>query len=113
MTTIFSRGEHKKDEGNLSHSRLMVCLNWALISDSETAFFNDLISTSIWNIIRPDKIDKFVREEVFENVHDIHEVYGHDATYLPHWCNDRCFVKRVDGTFRYREIDNVFASIDN
>ena len=89
MTAIFARKEYQKDKGNLSHSHLMIRLNWSLMSDIETEFVNDLIRASICDIVRPDEVEKFVEEGVFTNVHDIHQVYEHAATYLPHRCNDR------------------------
>ena len=33
--------------------------------------------------------------------------------YLPHRCNDACFMRNPDGSYRYRKIDNVKASADN
>ena len=113
MTAIFARKEYQKDKGNLSHSHLMIRLDWSLMSDIESAFVDDLIRASICDIVRPDEVDKFVEEGVFTNEHDLFQVYEHAETYLPHRCNDRCIVKNEDGTLRCRKIDNVFASTDN
>ena len=62
MTAIFARKEYQKDKGNLSHSHLMIRLNWSLMSDIKTEFVNDLIRASICDIVRPDEVEKFVEE---------------------------------------------------
>ena len=75
MTAIFVRKENQKDKGNLSHSHLMVRLDWSQISEEETEFVKDLIRASIFDIVRPNEVERYVKEGVFTNVHDIHKVY--------------------------------------
>ena len=50
----------------------------------KTAFVDDFIRSSICDKVRPDEVEKFAEEGVFTNIHDIHQVYEHVETYLPH-----------------------------
>lgn len=92
---------------------LLSFLDWLLMSEIESAFVGNLNRTSMFDIFRPDEVETFVKKGVFTNLHDILQVYGHTATHLPHHCNNRYLVKRVDKIFRCRKIGNVFASTDN
>ena len=42
MSAIFARKEYQKDKGNLSHSHLMVRLDWSQMSEEETEFVKNL-----------------------------------------------------------------------
>ena len=55
-------------------------------------FVNDLIRASICDIVRPDEVERCVREIGLSDVHDIHKVYEKAGTYIPHRYNDRCLL---------------------
>ncbi len=74
---------------------------------------NDLIRASIFDIVRPDEIQKFMDHGIFTHREDIEMVYENANKFLPHICNDACLVKKPDGTFCCRKIDNLKASPDN
>jgi hypothetical protein len=72
-----------------------------------------LIRASVFDIVKPEEVDRFIDEGVFDSAYDIFTVYENAETFLPHPCNDTCLVKRPNGTFCCRKIDNVKASSDN
>ena len=77
----------------------MVRLDWSQISEEETEFVKDLIRASIFDVVRPNEVERYVKEGFFTKMHDIHKVYEKAEKYLLHRRNERCFVKRADGTF--------------
>ena len=113
FNAIFVRKEYQTSKGNLSHAHLMICLLWEAMTEKEREFVNDLIRASIFDIVRPDEVDRFMKEGVFTYRHDIFKVWENTGKFLPHICNDGCLVKNADGTFRCRKIDNLKASPDN
>ena len=113
LIALFARKEYQLKRGNLSHSHMMIALNWLEMTENEKQFMNELIRASIFDIVRYDEIDRYIQDGVFESHHDISNVYENAELFLPHRCNDSCLVRNPDGTFRCRKIDNVRASDDN
>ena len=113
LKSIFSRKEDQKDRGNLSHFHMMIALDWDSMTDDEKHFVDDLIRASICDIVKDYEIPRFVNEGVFDCDDDIYDVYENGVRFLPHKCNDACLVKKADGTFRCRKVDNLRSSPDN
>lgn len=113
LLAIFARREYQSDKGNLSHSHIIIQLDFRNMTTEEKDFVDDLIRASVFDIVRPDEVQRFIDEGVFECVHDIHEVTDNGIAFLPHACTDRCLVKREDGTLRCRVKDYANASTDN
>jgi hypothetical protein len=86
---------------------------WDLMNEDKRIFVNDLIRASIFDIVRPDEIDRFMKDGIFTHREDVAKVHENAKKSLPHICNDACLVKKSDGTFRCRKIDNLKASPDN
>lgn len=52
------------------------------MSSDEKNFVNDLIRGSICDIVRLDKIQRFIDEGVFKCVNDVNEVYDNAEKYI-------------------------------
>ena len=91
----------------------MIALDWDSMTDDEKHFVDDLIRASICDIVKDYEIPRFVNEGVFDCDDDIYDVYENGVRFLPHKCNDACLVKKADGTFRCRKVDNLRSSPDN
>lgn len=113
LNAIFARKEYQKLRGNLSHCHLMIQLKMERMTVEEKNFVDDIIRAGIFDLVRSNEIQKFIDDGIFEDTSDIFEVYDNAASFLPHRCNDSCLVKKADGEFRCRKIDNVRASNDN
>ena len=92
FNAIFARKEYQKDRGNLSHSHMMVALNWASMTQEEEDFVNNLIRASIFDIVKTEEVQRFVQEGIFDNEYDIFTLYENAELFLPHRCNDSCLV---------------------
>ena len=112
FNAIFARKEYQTKQGNLSHSHMMIELKWSKMSQEEKDFVNDLIRASIFDIVKPEEAQAMVEEGVFQHEMDIYQVVNDATRLLPHRCNDACLVRKADGNFRCRKIDNVKASPD-
>ena len=110
---LFVRKEYQSKRGNLDHDHMMLALNFGLMNEEEKAFVNDLIRASIYDIVRSDEVPKMIEEGIFNHPEDVHTIYQDAEKFLAHHCNDSCLVRRPDGSFRCRKIDNVRASTDN
>ena len=65
LNAIFARKKYQTSKGNLSHAHVMICLLWNAINENNKTFVNNLIRASIFDIIRPNEIDRFVKEGIF------------------------------------------------
>ena len=83
------------------------------MNEEERIFVNNLIRASVFDIVKPKEVNKFIEEGIFDNQYDIYTVYENAELFLPHRCNDACLVRNPDGSYRCRKIDNVKASADN
>jgi predicted GIY-YIG superfamily endonuclease len=110
---VFARKEYQSNRGNLDHDHMMLALNFNQMNEEEKAFVNDLIRASIYDIVRSDEVPRMIEEGIFNHPEDVHTVYEDAEKFLGHRCNDSCLVRRPDGTYRCRKIDNVKASLDN
>ena len=110
---LFTRKEYQSKRGNLDHDHMMLALNFGLMNEEEKAFVNDLIRASIYDIVRSDEVPKMIEEGIFNHLKDVHTIYQDVEKFLTHRCNDSCLVRRPDGSFRCRKIDNVRASTDS
>ena len=90
----------------------MIQLKIDKMTVEEKHFVDDIIQTGIFDLVRPNKVQKFIDEGVFENPCDTFEVYNNASSFLPHRCNDSCLVKKANRELRCRKIDNVRASSD-
>ena len=113
LTTIFSRKEYQKDKGNLSHSHMMIRLNWDVMLADERKFVDNIIRASVCDIIRADEIEKYIDHGLMKSHHDVFEVMEDATMFLSHKCSDRCLVKTLDGNLRCRKLDNLKVSKDN
>ena len=113
LHALFGRKEYQTKRGNISHLHMMIALMWGLMSEAEKEFVNDLIRASIFDIVRTNEVPRMIEEGIFTHPDDVYTVIEDAEKFLPHRCNDACLVRRPDGTFRCRKIDNVLASPDN
>ena len=113
LDVLFLRKEFQKLRGNVWHGHMMVRVKWEALTADEKDFVENLIRASIFDIVRPDEIGKYIDEGIFEDEEDVYFMFKDAETFLPHRCNDACLVKKPDGTLRCRKIDNVTASSDN
>lgn len=81
---------------------MMICLLWDTMDKNNRKFVNDLIRASIFDIVRPNEMDRSIKEDMFIHIDDVITVYENDMIFLPHIYNDACLVKN-DGTFRCRK----------
>ena len=83
------------------------------MNKEENEFVNNLIRTSMYDIVKSNEVAKFVEENIFEHPDDVISVYENAAKFLPHRYNGACLVCNLDKSFRYRKIDNLRANTDN
>ena len=95
VNAIFARKEYQSSKGNLSHAHMMICLMWELMNEDKRTFVNDLIRASIFDIVRPDEIDRFMEDGIFTHREDVANVYENAMKFLPHVCNNACLVKNL------------------
>ena len=113
LHALFGGKEYQTNRGNISHLHMMIALMWAHMSEKEKEFVNNLIRASIFDIVKSDEVPRMIEEGIFTHPDYVYSVYENAEKFLPHRCNDSCLVRRPDGTFRCRKIDNVKASPDN
>ena len=92
---------------------MMIQLNWNAMNEEERIFVNNLIRASVFDIVKPKEVNKFIEEGIFGNQYDIYTVYENAELFLSHHCNDAYLVRIPDGSYRCRKTDNVKASADN
>eukprot|EP00957_Ditylum_brightwellii_P126839 9668728-Ditylum_brightwellii.AAC.1 len=68
------------------------------MNEDNRIFVNDLIRTSIFDIAKPEEIDRLMEDGIFTHREDVTNVYENAKKFLPHVCNDACLVKKPDGT---------------
>lgn len=110
---IFSRKEYQQFRGNLSHSHVMIELDWKKMTDEEIEFVDDLIRASVCDIVRADEAKEYVKEGIIGHPSDIKMIHDDGETYLGHVCSDSCLVRMPDGSLRCRKLDNAKISPDN
>ena len=71
-----------------------------------------MIRASIFDNVKSDEVDQFMKEGIFIIRLMVFTVYE-NGEILPHRCNDPCLVRKPDGFFRCQELDNVSASSDS
>ena len=54
-TTVFARDEYQKDSGKLCHNHLILAIDKTTINENSERFVQDLIRTSVLEIIKSDK----------------------------------------------------------
>ena len=91
----------------------MILLQWEKMTEYETDFVKDLIRVNVLDIVRPEKVDKFIEEGIFTDFNDIYTIYNNAKEFVPHRCNGACLTRKRNGAFRCRKIDNLKASPDN
>ena len=52
LDAVFARNEYQKDKGSLSHAHKFIQLNWEKTTQSKTDFFNDIVRSSMFDIMR-------------------------------------------------------------
>ena len=113
LSAIFVRKEYQTSKGNLSHSHMMVALDYKLMSIDEKKIVDNLVRASIFDIVKPEEAEKIIEDGIFSTIDDIHTVYNDGINFLPHKCNDGCLVKNPEGTLRCRKLNNLHVSKDN
>ena len=61
---IFARKEYQKDRGNVSHTHLMLKIDWTKLTAEEKTFMDDLIRASVIDVVRVDEVDDLVIETI-------------------------------------------------
>ena len=110
---IFARKEYQKDKGNVSHTHLMLKINWDNLSAEEKEFLNDLIRASVIDIVRVDEVDHLIEHGLMKSVVDLEEIVNDASTILGHHCSPRCLMMVSPGVFRCRKLNNLQISPDN
>ena len=76
---------------------MMVHLDYSTMTPEEKEFVDNLIRASIFDIVKPEEIDRYIEEGIFDTDDDVNIVYNDGSTFLPHRCNDGFLVKQADG----------------
>ena len=95
MLEVFSRKEYQAEVGNLSHIHLLgnVC---QLSEQSQIELF-DLTRNNVVDIIKPEEVDKIIKEGIIEHKDYVIQVQLDGMTYLIHICNSPCLVPHKYG----------------
>ena len=87
---LFSRDEYQKDKGNLFHQHLV----WAHMKDDlsprAVCFFEELIRTSVFEIVKTDEIHSLMDRGLLKSVDEVNDVVELAQTCLTHICGERC-----------------------
>ena len=113
VMAIFARKEYQKDKGNVSHTHLMLKLNWDKLSAEEKEFINDLIRASVIDVVRVDEVDHLIEHGLMESVVDLEKIVEDASNILGHRCSPRCLMMVAPGVFRCRKLNNLEVSPDN
>ena len=62
LSAIFARKEYQTSKGNLSHSHMMIALDYKLMSVDEKKYVDNLIRASIFDIVKPEEADRFIKD---------------------------------------------------
>ena len=68
----------------------------------ERQFVENLGKGSIFEVIKSEDIEKYKEMGLITKDEDVHHRVNDAALFLPHKCNNRCLVKKQDGSFRCR-----------
>ena len=60
--------KYQKDKGNLSHTHLMLKVNWDKLSNTEKLFIDDIFGSSVVDTSRVDEVDKIVEQGLIDPV---------------------------------------------
>eukprot|EP00957_Ditylum_brightwellii_P127866 9750856-Ditylum_brightwellii.AAC.1 len=60
------------------------------MNEDKRTFVYDLIRASMFDIVRPDEVDRFMEDGIFTHREDVANVYENAKKFLPHICNDAC-----------------------
>ena len=111
--SIFARKEFQPEVPNLSHSHMIIEVDYDAMTAKERAFVDDLIRNGMFEVVRTNEISDFIKQGLFTSPDDIHKVFENALKFLRHLCNDRCLAKKADGSMRCRKLDNHLMSKDN
>ena len=87
---LFSRDEYQKDKGNLFHQHLVWAHKKDELSHRSTRFFEDLIRTSVFDVIRTDEVQSLMDKGLLKSVDEANDVIDLAKTCLVHKCGQRC-----------------------
>eukprot|EP00957_Ditylum_brightwellii_P212251 15367136-Ditylum_brightwellii.AAC.3 len=85
----------------------------ALLNAQETEFVKDLIRASVFDVVKPSEVQRFIDEGIIEEVSDVKEIYDDDATCLRHRCSERCLRWVAPGVYVCRKLNNIHVTSDN
>ena len=88
MLALFSCKEYQADVGNISHIHLFG-KHCQLYEQSLTGLFY-FIRNNVVDIIKPEKVDDLIKEDVIDHKDDVIQVQLDGLEYLIHTCNSRC-----------------------
>ena len=116
-TAIFARDEYQSCVGNLSHNHLILAIDKSTMNDNSEQFIQDLIRTSVMEIIRTDTdLPRLINNGMLKSVDEVADVTSLGKTILVHNCNERCKIRigpgNTDKDFRCRKIHPVLGSSD-
>ena len=60
----------------------MICLLWDTMDKNNRKFVNDLIRASIFDIVRPNEMDRSIKEDMFIHIDDVITVYENDMIFF-------------------------------
>ena len=111
-SAIFGRDEYQGDAGNLAHNHAIIAIDKRTMNGNTEKYIQDLIRTSIFDIIKSDKdIDRLLENGILKSVDEIVEITARANEILRHHCNERCKMRvnvgKGDRDFRCRKMHSV------
>ena len=91
---IFARDEYQSTEGNLNHNHLIVAVDKSSMNSESERFIQDLIRTSVMEIIKTDSdLPRMIENGLLKSVNEMEEITALSNTILVHRCNERCKIR--------------------
>ena len=113
VAAMFARREYQSESGNVAHSHIILAVDEDQLSDEELEFVNNLAVGSIFDVVKCDDVEDYIKRGIIEHPDDIDDLVTNAALFLSHTCSDRCKVKCSDGSLRCRVPNYMRMTKDN
>ena len=114
---LFHRDEYQTNKGNPPHGHLTMALDTSNISGDAARHFEDMIRTSVFDIIHPEQGLELMEKGFLKDLKDMQDYIDTGDEVLAHRvCNPRCFKLRKKGestVLECRKRHSVFGSPDS
>jgi hypothetical protein len=94
---LFSRTKYQKDSGNFPHEHTIIALKKDTLNPLTKNKLRDLIATSVFEIVKTDKIAKLTAGGLLSCPKDIDDITREGWRKLKHTCGARCLMKTGPG----------------